>query len=414
MDFLFKRLDNLDISKSEYCMSGRFTRAFLERSPFITDELLPSIESSFDCSSFRTKVMKLYTSKYESEKQYYLDKVQDLGKTLNAVHFYKPMIDRAEAKLKITDFCDFINSIENEYIEYTGLEEIYNNSYKNIHGKEDKSYISNNYKFLVIGELLYNHYKSIEGRTDMLSMKYSSYVHKEYQEIGIDINEEDNQFSKYNLLSLNENIEILNNKDSQTIRDKRINKYFWIPVSKKLLSSFEILIELNFVSDISFRVDCISEVIPAMEEMEHGSTLKIDVSDLPEVSKFYTIDNYEDSLWVRHDIEKQSLTFEEMLDDFEIVNQDVVTQVIHLEYKYLEDEYLITHIDHEFIVYTLDEYSERLSNPVKKGYKKIKSFKVDNARIPFMFKKDGEYFLYQVLDSYLVNKVLISEYFSKI
>lgn len=151
-----------------------------------------------------------------------------------------------------------------------------------------------------------------------------------------------------------------------------------------------------------------------MEEMEHGSTLKIDVSDLPEVSKFYTIDNYEDSLWVRHDIEKQSLTFEEMLDDFEIVNQDVVTQVIHLEYKYLEDEYLITHIDHEFIVYTLDEYSERLSNPVKKGYKKIKSFKVDNARIPFMFKKDDEYFLYKVLDSYLVNKVLISEYFSKI
>lgn len=68
MDFLFKRLDNLDISKSEYCMSGRFTRAFLERSPFITDELLPGIESSFDCSSFRTKVMKLYTSKYESEK----------------------------------------------------------------------------------------------------------------------------------------------------------------------------------------------------------------------------------------------------------------------------------------------------------------------------------------------------------
>lgn len=128
------------------------------------------------------------------KKQYYLDKVQDLGKTLNAVHFYKPMIDRAEAKLKITGFCDLINSIENEYIEYTGLEEIYNNSYKSIHGKEDKSYISNNYKFLVIGEFLYNHYKSIEGRTDMLSMKYSSYVHKEYQEIGIDINEEDNQF----------------------------------------------------------------------------------------------------------------------------------------------------------------------------------------------------------------------------
>lgn len=414
MEVLFKRLDNLDISKSECCMSGRFIRAFLERSLFITDELLPSIESSFDCSSFRAKVMKLYTSKYESEKQYYQDKVQDLGGTLDAIKFYKPLIDRAEDRLKITDFYELIKSIENEYIEYTGFEEIYNNTYKNIHGEEDKSYISNNYKFLVIGGLLYDHYKSIKGRCDMLNMVYSSYVHKEYQDIGIDINETDNQFLKYNLLSLNEHIEILNDKDSRTIRDKRINKYFWIPVTKKLLSSFENFVTLNFVSDISFRVDYISEAVPAMEEMEHGSALKIDVSDLPEVSKFYSIDNYDDSLWIRHDQEKKSLTFEETLDDFEVMNHDVVTQVIHLEYINLAGEYLITHLDHEYIVYTLDDYSERLCKPAKKGYKKIKSFKIDNARIPFMFKKDGEYFLYQVLDSYLVNKELVSEYFSKI
>lgn len=65
---------------------------------------------------------------------------------------------------------------------------------------------------------------------------------------------------------------------------------------------------------------------------------------------------------MRHDIEKQSLTFEETMEDFEVVNQDVVTQVIHLEYFVLDDEY----------------------------------------------------FLYQVLDTYLENKELISEYFSKI
>ncbi|GIB43324.1 hypothetical protein [Vibrio cholerae] len=50
------------------------------------------------------------------------------------------------------------------------------------------------------------------------------------------------------------------------------------------------------------------------------------------------------------------------MEDFEVVNQDVVTQVIHLEYFVLDDEY----------------------------------------------------FLYQVLDTYLENKELISEYFSKI
>ncbi|ENE5200928.1 hypothetical protein ABNJ92_004563 [Vibrio parahaemolyticus] len=414
MDALFKKLDSLDLSKSELCMSGRLTSAFLERSPFITEELLPSIKKSCDSDAFRSKVMRLYARKYELEKKSYSNKIQDLGESERAIRFYKPMIDRVEEKLKITTFNDLLDSIEKEYSEFSGISEVYNNEYKFIHGEEDPVYIEDNYHLLVVCELIYNDYKSIKSRSEMFNMQYSSHLYDEYKNIDVDLDEADSQFSKYKLLSLNDNIEIHNDKDSQTIRDKRIDKYFWIPLPKKLLSSIECLIDKNLLSDISFRIDYISECIPMMEEMEYGSILRIDVSDLPEVSKFYTIDNYDNNLWVRHDIEKQSLTFEETMEDFEVVNQDVVTQVIHLEYFVLDDEYFIKHLDHEFILYTLDEYSERLSNPDKKGYKKIKSFKIDNAKIPFGFKKDEEYFLYQVLDAYLENKELISEYFSKI
>ncbi|EGT3628195.1 hypothetical protein FAP94_17705 [Morganella morganii] len=414
MEELFKKLDSLDLSKSELCMSGRFTSAFLERSSFITDELFPSIKTSFYCDVFRSKVMSLYTRKYELEKKSYFNKVQDLGGSESAIRFYKPLIDRVEEKLKITTFNDLLYSIGKEFSDFSGISEIYNNEYRIIHGKEDTAYIEGNYHLLVVGELIYDNFKSIESRSGMFNRQYSSRLYDEYKNIDIDLNEIDDQFSKYNLLSINENIEIHNDKDSQTIRDKRIDKYFWIPLSKKLLSSIEDLIGKNLLSDISFRVDYISEYIPIMEEMEYGSILKINVSDLPEVSKFYTVNNYDDNLWVRHNIEKQSLTFEEIMEDFEVVNQDVVTQVIHLEYFVLDGDYFIKHLDHEFILYTLDEYSERLSNPDKKGYKKIKSFKIDNAKIPFGFKKDGEYFLYQVLDDYLENKELISEYFSKI
>lgn len=226
MELLFKKLDDLELSKSESCMLGWFVRAFLERSPFITSELLPSIESSFDCSSFRAKVMTLHACKYKLEKQKYLDEIQDHGETFDALRFYKPMVERAESKLKITDFYDLVASIENEYSQY---EEIFSKSYENIHGEGDGGYISKNYKFLVVGCLLYDHYSLVGYRSDVLNNKCSSRVIEEYEKIGIDISAVDDQFSKYNILSVNEYIEILNHKDSQTILDRRINKYFSIP-----------------------------------------------------------------------------------------------------------------------------------------------------------------------------------------
>jgi len=411
----FKKIDSLALEKSELCMLGTFARAFLERAPVITEELFPNIESSFDCHNFQSMVMGIYTKKYENERLRVIQEMEERASHPNAAEFYTPLLDMANRKLEIKTFPKLLDSIEFELNEFPGIMEIYENSYRHIHnGESGETYILDNYKHYYIGSLLYENYKILIGKQNVLDHKYSSLVHYEYKNIGIDLFDIDAQFSKYKLLSINDNIQIINDKDSQTICDNRIGKYFWISIPRKLLFSIEDLIDKKFIKDISFRVDYVSESIPIMEEMEFGSPLKIKIESLPELSKFYSKDNYEDKLWVRHDKDKKSITFEEHLEDFEVIEENIITQVVHLEYFSNGDGYFISHLDHEFIVYTLEQYQERLCQPDVKGYKKVKTFKIDNSKIPFYYKNNDEYFLYQVLGSYLKDTDLITEYFEEI
>ncbi|WP_047392323.1 hypothetical protein [Chitinibacter sp. ZOR0017] len=411
---LFEEINKLTLEKSEFCTHGKFCRAFLEKNPVITQKIIPYIETSSNCKSFHSKVMRIYTENHENEKRAILRKIEERSYNPGAIAFYAPLLEEANRKLTIKTYHELLSHIEENINEFPGILEILNNSFRQIHGNDDQEYIRRNYASYYIGSILYSKHELLRGRMEVLDLKYSSVVQDEYSKIGIDLKKEDAQFSKYSLLNLNSNISIYNNKDSQTIKDCRIDKYFWIDVPRKLLFTIEDLIKNKFISDISFRVDYVSDLIPIMEEMETGSPLKLKVSTLPKLSKFYSKENYGDNLWVRHDTVKSSLTFEELIEDFEIVGDDIITQVVHLEYALSNDEYLITHLDHELILYTLEEYEKRLSNPDSKGYKKIKTFKIDNANIPFYFKKEGEYFLFQVLDAYLKNTALISEYFEKI
>ena len=64
-----------------------------------------------------------------------------------------------------------------------------------------------------------------------------------------------------------------------------------------------------------------------MEEMEFGAPLRLKISSLPRLSKFYSTDKYENNLWIHHDAEKLSLTFEELMEEFcQVAGDDVVTR----------------------------------------------------------------------------------------
>lgn len=414
MNDVFNKINELRLEKSELCMIGQFCRAFLERDPVITEQLFPYIKKSISNSDFKNKIMGLYTKSYESEKQQIIEKIKDRSAHLGTIAFYAPQLDSVNKKLELKTFDSLLAHVERELAEYPSNLEILANSYKHIHGSEGIDYISTNYKYYYIGSMLYDSFMSMKDRAEVLEQKCASIVCDEYKNISIDLVQVDDQFSRYKLLSKNEHIRIHNDKDSQTIVDSRIGKHFWIDIPRKLLLSIEELIDKELIDNISFRVDYVSELIPAMEEMEFGSKLKIDVSDLPELSKFYSTEKYTNNLWVAHDKSKASLTFEELVEDFEVFEERIVTQVIHLEYKLENQEFFISHLDHEFIIYTLEEYSEREENHGVKGHKKIKTFKIDNSRIPFRYKVNNEFFLYQVLDSYLKNKDLISEYVENI
>ena len=145
------------------------------------------------------------------------------------------------------------------------------------------------------------------------------------------------------------------------------------------------------------------------------------------VSKLYS-EKYENCMWVI--IDPPNITFEELCEDFDIYEDMVITQVIHLQYVIEHEKTYITHLDHEYIFYSIDEYERRLIDVTQKGeaQARMKSFKIDHARIPFdrrckVLRRDeegndlpleNEQFLCYVLECYFKHKDLLKEYFQKI
>lgn len=412
MEKIFEEIDEMIFEEDERSTFGEFCDAFLGRKSVIVERLFPQIDASSANETFQAAVMRAYTDECENEKQTILKNLKVKRDDPSALKFYAPQLESVDKKLAIKTFQQLIGSLSDYLDKYLGLLETLNDAYIYIHELDGSEYIRENYVNYSIGYLLYRKHQSKNGRTGMLNMKYSKVVRNEYEKIGVDIEKVDPQFSKYRLISLNENIQIFNNKDNQAIKDDRIEKYFWINIPTGLLAKFEYLIGKGIIAEIAFRVDFVSDSLLAMEEKEFGYPMQLDITSLPELSKFYSTDNYDNNLWVQHDQRKQSLTFEELLDDFEVTGDDVVTQVVHLEYTSENNKFFITHLDHEFIIYTIDQYKERRSNSGVKGYRKVKTFKVDGSMIPFDMRLGEDVFLIQVLDSYFNNRDLIQEYFA--
>ena len=105
----------------------------------------------------------------------------------------------------------------------------------------------------------------------------------------------------------------------------------------------------------------------------------------------------------------------------------MVTQVVHLEYQCKAQDAYITHLDHEYIFYTLEEYERRMKDNLQKGsgLTRLKSFKIDHSCIPFKYKvevkrrdENGEELLIEyvqilsyILEIYFKHKDLLKEYF---
>lgn len=241
------------------------------------------------------------------------------------------------------------------------------------------------------------------------------------------------QFKSYGLISIDQHRALLPIEPPR-IYDCSINKTFFTKnIPLHLLEKLSDMKSKGVIKELAVRLMNEPGYEGRMyckylqEAVERGE--QFDLSNLGSysVSRLYST-RYEDCLWVV--IDPRNITFEELCEDFESDGDTIVTQVVHLEYEISAGEAFITHLDHEYIFYTVEEYEKRMRDVMQKGEAKarMKSFKIDNSKIPFDFRckihcKDenghelpvqSEQFLCYVLESYFKHTYLLSEYFQKI
>lgn len=264
-----------------------------------------------------------------------------------------------------------------------------------------------------------------------LNCKFNSDLSRVNQSF-INILNNERQFSKYKLVPIGSDRELIM-LDPPRFYDKVTDTTFYINnISLSLLSILNKMKNSNIIKDLSVRINNEpgmrgrhAEMI-LQEELERGQYLNFTNIDKIPITKLYS-KNLSDNLWVK--IDNQNITFEEFCDDFDIYEDTIATQVIHLEYLKDNNNCYITHLDHEYVFYTEDEYLKRQINYKQKGMAKerIKSFKIDNSHIPLNYVVNvqnknvngllilqKELFLYYVLDCYFKHKDLLNEYFQNV
>ena len=172
----------------------------------------------------------------------------------------------------------------------------------------------------------------------------------------------------------------------------------------------------NNTFDIAFRPDyelCgehIKDIVFISEGVVFGNAFNTNISQLPNLSALSDENIPDNRLIIKK--EKEDLTFEELVDDFEVYEDYIVTQVVHARYKSKEGKEYITHIDHEYVFYNFAEYNSKQDCLKNKGEarEKFKTFKIDNAKIEFVSDASSN-IVYQTLRAFFKNDVLINEYF---
>lgn len=100
---------------------------------------------------------------------------------------------------------------------------------------------------------------------------------------------------------------------------------------------------------------------------------------------------------------------EEIINDAKVLDDCVVTQLIHIEYYTNNSEIYISHIDHEYIFYSYDEFDIRQKDFSQKGSarKRIKTFKIDDSGMP-LIAGGNILLLNTILECYFVKPYLLN------
>ncbi|MFD1625860.1 hypothetical protein [Azospirillum griseum] len=356
---------------------------------------------------------------------------EDFIKDLIIKRYKEKILDERSASME-----RFKKNLDHNMFDYISLSYIVrsNNKLENISFDSMKSYICEDYQILKdifhqSGRILTDdelfHFEIV----NMMYKDFCSYMvpafddprinflEEYYKSKGIDLND-DMQYNKYGLISTGSRFEIKPSTQSK-LYDKTLDTHILIKgVENSIVLFIKELKDIGAIVDVAFRVDShyVADKIPnnsiIMEELEFGKIFSLSDLGSPEISKLYSPDNY-DNLWVV--ISEGEITFEEICSNFEVHDDCIVTQGLHLQYSKIGGKYIINHLDHEYFFYTIDEFSVREKNPHQKGEARTryKTFKIDNSSLPF-FLDDGTCVLFFFLNRLFRNQTLLKEYFSKV
>ena len=348
--------------------------------------------------SFRDFVVNLEVAKNKKESTSLIEKIKEFEVTGKRDYISLKKLEFISAFLKDIDFNKIINYYKSIYTSPSDEENIFNCT-------------NDEYVAFKIIKLLYEYYNQSIKR---FVVPENNNLENLYTSKGISLKKVDAQYSKYQLLTISDDIEI-SDSNIPKVYDKRIKENILInEISIELLKLFKRLMGKKIIGSIALRPEYsiagsgIIDLSIALEELERGEIFSLGNLGFPTVSKLYS--KQYDNLWVV--IDERNITFEEIIQDFHIYNDSIVTQVVHLEYEVDgNSEQLINHIDHEYIFYTVEEYEIRQKDYKQKGnaIKRYKTFKIDDSKIPFYV--DDKFVLYYIIEKYFRRKELLKEYF---
>lgn len=263
---------------------------------------------------------------------------------------------------------------------------------------------------LFILDDLYDYYKFVSGR--FKNGEFSRFENL-YNNDDRRILEKEN-YRKYGLIQCTEEF-VLKEGNPPKIEDTKIGTHLIVEYIPNTFVKYLIELKKEYVFDLALRPNydiCdygMKNLSILLESYLRWNEYETGLKKIPPVTKFYDDNSINDFVVVQNDSE--GVTFEEILEDFDIVGDNiVVTQGVHFIYK--DDE--IVHLDHEFFFYSLEDFVDKEIDLRKKGTarKRFKTFKIDNAKIPF--EADAEKnVVYKTLHTFFKKHNLIDEFFEK-
>jgi hypothetical protein len=276
-----------------------------------------------------------------------------------------------------------------------------------------------------------------EQRRYMRPPKKTTRIYQYYKALEVDLFETDAQYSKYHLFSVTEDTQLLIGIPNRILDSQYPVQQLIEHTPSYVLTLFERLRSESLIKDLAlltgddvlietdkhifvelgFQVTPLPLTVENLRRQAPGEVVSTvlrtraataDSKAVPSVWTFYKPGS-DDKSWCS--TTNNSMTFEEIAHIPELLTDCAVTRMIHLEYYVEGGRYFVSHIDHEFIFYTLEEFDLRAEDPYQKGNarKRLKTFKIDHSTIPFMLD-DGTLFVHTLIDACFDKPYLLMDF----